>query len=76
MPCLAMPLRYWLVTFLYSRAFQMMVSINSMQIMQILADATNVIAEGEVLQLLNMHDPDVSEERYLQVIRSKTAKLF
>ncbi|MEB0029777.1 octaprenyl diphosphate synthase [Undibacterium sp. RTI2.1] len=62
--------------FLYSRAFQMMVSINSMQIMQILADATNVIAEGEVLQLLNMHDPDVNEERYLQVIRSKTAKLF
>ncbi|MBI3284075.1 MAG: octaprenyl diphosphate synthase [Burkholderiales bacterium] len=62
--------------FLYSRAFQMMVSINSMRIMQILADATNVIAEGEVLQLLNMHDPDVSEERYLQVIRSKTAKLF
>lgn len=62
--------------FLYSRAFQMMVSINSMQIMQILADATNVIAEGEVLQLLNMHDPDVTEERYLQVIRSKTAKLF
>ncbi|WP_295760662.1 octaprenyl diphosphate synthase [Undibacterium sp.] len=62
--------------FLYSRAFQMMVGINSMQVMQILADATNVIAEGEVLQLLNMHDPDVSEERYLQVIRSKTAKLF
>lgn len=62
--------------FLYSRAFQMMVSINSMQVMQILADATNVIAEGEVLQLLNMHDPDVTEERYLQVIRSKTSKLF
>lgn len=62
--------------FLYSRAFQMMVSINSMQVMRILADATNVIAEGEVLQLLNMHDPDVTEERYLQVIRSKTAKLF
>ena len=62
--------------FLYSRAFQMMVSINSMQVMQILADATNVIAEGEVLQLLNMHDPDVTEARYLQVIRSKTAKLF
>lgn len=62
--------------FLYSRAFQMMVSINSMRIMEILADATNVIAEGEVLQLLNMHDPDVTEERYLQVIRSKTAKLF
>lgn len=62
--------------FVYSRAFQMMVSINSMRIMQILADATNVIAEGEVLQLMNMHDPDVNEERYLQVIRSKTAKLF
>ncbi|MBY0574519.1 MAG: octaprenyl diphosphate synthase [Undibacterium sp.] len=65
--------------FLYSRAFQMMVSIesvDSMQIMRILADATNVIAEGEVLQLLNMHDPDVSEERYLEVIRCKTAKLF
>jgi octaprenyl-diphosphate synthase len=62
--------------FLYSRAFQMMVSISSMQVMQILADATNVIAEGEVLQLLNMHDPDVTEDAYLQVIRSKTAKLF
>jgi octaprenyl-diphosphate synthase len=62
--------------FLYSRAFQMMVAVNDMRVMQILADATNVIAEGEVLQLLNMHDPDVNEERYLQVIRSKTAKLF
>lgn len=62
--------------FVYSRAFQMMVSVGNMQVMQILADATNVIAEGEVLQLLNMHDPDVTEERYLQVIRSKTAKLF
>ncbi len=62
--------------FLYSRAFQMMVSIGNMRVMQILADATNVIAEGEVLQLLNMHDPDVSEERYLHVIHSKTAKLF
>lgn len=62
--------------FLYSRAFQMMVNIGNMRVMQILADATNVIAEGEVLQLLNMHDPDVSEQRYLQVIRSKTAKLF
>jgi octaprenyl-diphosphate synthase len=62
--------------FVYSRAFQMMVSIGDMRVMQILADATNVIAEGEVLQLLNMHDPDVTEERYLQVIRSKTAKLF
>jgi len=62
--------------FVYSRAFQMMVSVNNMRIMQILANATNVIAEGEVLQLINMHDPDVTEERYLQVIRSKTAKLF
>ncbi len=62
--------------FVYSRAFQMMVSVDNMRVMRILADATNVIAEGEVLQLMNMHDPDVTEERYLQVIRSKTAKLF
>jgi octaprenyl-diphosphate synthase len=62
--------------FLYSRAFQMMVGLDSMRVMQILSDATNVIAEGEVLQLLNMHNPDVNEESYLQVIRSKTAKLF
>lgn len=62
--------------FLYSRAFQMMVSVQNMRVMQILADATNIIAEGEVLQLLNMHDPNVTEERYLQVIRCKTAKLF
>jgi len=62
--------------FLYSRAFQMMVGLDSMRVMQILSDATNVIAEGEVLQLLNMHNPDVSEESYLKVIRSKTAKLF
>ncbi|WP_181017627.1 octaprenyl diphosphate synthase [Zemynaea arenosa] len=62
--------------FLYSRSFQMMVSLDNMRIMQILSDATNVIAEGEVLQLLNMHDPDVSQDAYLKVIRSKTAKLF
>ncbi|MGE0073514.1 MAG: polyprenyl synthetase family protein [Thiomonas sp.] len=62
--------------FLYTRAFQMMVSVQSMRILHILADATNVIAEGEVLQLLNMHDPDVDESRYMQVIRFKTAKLF
>lgn len=62
--------------FLYSRAFQMMVGVGQMRVMQILSDATNVIAEGEVMQLLNMHDPEVSEEAYLQVIRSKTAKLF
>ena len=62
--------------FLYSRSFQMMVGLNNMRVMQILSDATNVIAEGEVLQLLNMHDPDVSQDAYLNVIRSKTAKLF
>ena len=62
--------------FLYSRAFQMMVEINSMRIMRVLADATNTIAEGEVLQLLNCRDPNVTEENYLQVIRYKTAKLF
>lgn len=62
--------------FLYSRAFQMMVEVNNMRVMQILADATNTIAEGEVLQLLNCRDPHVTEENYLQVIRYKTAKLF
>ena len=62
--------------FLYSRSFQMMVGLNNMRVMQVLSDATNVIAEGEVLQLLNMHDPDVGEAAYLTVIRSKTAKLF
>ncbi|MES2760460.1 MAG: polyprenyl synthetase family protein, partial [Pseudomonadota bacterium] len=62
--------------FLYSRSFQMMVGLNNMRVMQILSDATNVIAEGEVLQLLNMHDPDVGQDAYLNVIRSKTAKLF
>jgi octaprenyl-diphosphate synthase len=62
--------------FLYSRAFQMMVDVNSMRVMQVLSDATNVIAEGEVLQLMNMHDTSLSEADYLRVIRSKTAKLF
>jgi octaprenyl-diphosphate synthase len=62
--------------FLYSRAFQMMVEVDSMRVMQVLADATNTIAEGEVLQLLNCRDPDVTEENYLRVIRFKTAKLF
>jgi octaprenyl-diphosphate synthase len=62
--------------FLYSRAFQMMVEVGEMRIMETLADATNVIAEGEVLQLMNMHDADLTEEGYLRVIRSKTAKLF
>lgn len=62
--------------FLYSRAFQMMVAPGNMRIMQVLADATNVIAEGEVLQLMNMHDASLDEADYLHVIRSKTAKLF
>ena len=62
--------------FVYSRAFQMMVEVESMRVMQVLADATNVIAEGEVLQLMNCHNPDIDEHDYLQVIRYKTAKLF
>ncbi len=62
--------------FVYSRAFQMMVSANRMRVLEVLADATNVIAEGEVLQLMNMHDPDLSVTDYLRVIRFKTAKLF
>lgn len=62
--------------FLYSRAFQMMVETGSMRVMQILADATNVIAEGEVLQLMNIRDTSLDETAYLRVIRSKTAKLF
>ena len=62
--------------FLYSRAFQMMVEVGDMRVMQVLSDATNIIAEGEVLQLMNCHDADVDDARYLQVIRFKTAKLF
>ena len=62
--------------FLYSRAFQMMVDAGNMRVMQTLAEATNVIAEGEVMQLMNMHDATLSEEAYLRIIRSKTAKLF
>ena len=62
--------------FLYSRSFQMMVEVDIMRIMAVLSEATNVIAEGEVLQLLNVHDADVDEERYLRVVRYKTAKLF
>ena len=62
--------------FLYSRAFQMMVGVGSMRVMSVLADATNAIAEGEVLQLLNARNPDVSEAQYLEVVRRKTAKLF
>ena len=62
--------------FLYSRAFQMMLDAGQMRVMEILAEATNVIAEGEVLQLMNMHDATLDEAAYLRVIRSKTAKLF
>ena len=62
--------------FLYSRSFEMMVSVGSMRVMEILSSTTNTIAEGEVLQLLNCHDPDTTEERYHDVIRYKTAKLF
>lgn len=62
--------------FLYSRCFQMMVDAQNMRIMQVLADATNVIAEGEVQQLMNMHNAELDEAGYLRVIRSKTAKLF
>jgi octaprenyl-diphosphate synthase len=62
--------------FLYSRAFQMMVDVDNMRVMQVLSEATNVIAEGEVQQLVNMHDPSLDEQAYLRVIRSKTAKLF
>jgi octaprenyl-diphosphate synthase len=62
--------------FLYSRAFQMMVDVQDMRVMEVLAEATNVIAEGEVLQLMNMHNASLDEAAYLRVIRSKTAKLF
>jgi octaprenyl-diphosphate synthase len=62
--------------FLYSRAFQMMVNVGDMRVMAVLSEATNIIAEGEVLQLMNVHDADVQIEGYLQVIRYKTAKLF
>jgi len=62
--------------FLYSRAFEMMVEVGNMRVMEILAKTTNTIAEGEVLQLLNCHDPDITEAQYLHVIHSKTAKLF
>ena len=62
--------------FLYSRAFQMMVEVDDMGVMRVLADATNTIAAGEVLQLMGSHDPAVDEARYLEVIRRKTARLF
>ncbi len=62
--------------FLYSRAFQMMVTVDDLRVLRVLADATNVIAEGEVLQLLNVHNADVTVDAYLEIVRRKTAKLF
>ena len=62
--------------FLYSRAFQMMVAVDNMRVMQVLSDATNIIAEGEVMQLMNCHNADIAIDEYLRVIRYKTAKLF
>ena len=62
--------------FVYSRAFQMMVTVQNMRVMEVLAEATNIIAEGEVLQLLNMHDANITDEAYLKIIHYKTAKLF
>ena len=62
--------------FVYSRAFQLMAATKSQRVIEIMADATNVIAEGEVLQLMNAHDPETTEERYLEVIHRKTAQLF
>ncbi len=62
--------------FLYSRAFQMLVEVGSMRIMEVMSEATNIIAEGEVQQLINCHDPDITEQNYLKVIHNKTAKLF
>jgi len=62
--------------FVYSRAFQMMVAVQNMRVMEVLSDATNIIAEGEVLQLLNVHNANITDEAYLQVIHYKTAKLF
>ena len=62
--------------FVYSRAFQMMVGVDNRRVLQVLADATNVIAEGEVMQLMNCGNPDIDERSYLEVIRCKTAKLF
>src|SRR4249920_3235071 len=62
--------------FVYSRAFQMMVTVQNMRVMEVLAEATNIIAEGEVLQLLNVHDANITDEAYLKIIHYKTAKLF
>jgi octaprenyl-diphosphate synthase len=75
-PCSVTRPAFWLATSCIRVPFQMMVAVNDMRIMRVLSDATNVIAEGEVLQLMNCHDAGVDEAGYLQVIRYKTAKLF
>ncbi|PHM37349.1 octaprenyl diphosphate synthase [Xenorhabdus innexi] len=62
--------------FIYTRSFQMMTDLNSMRVLKLMSDATNVIAEGEVMQLMNCNDPDISEDDYMRVIYSKTARLF
>ncbi|CDL82877.1 octaprenyl diphosphate synthase [Xenorhabdus szentirmaii] len=62
--------------FIYTRSFQMMTSLDSMRVLKLMSDATNVIAEGEVMQLMNCNDPDISEDDYMRVIYSKTARLF
>ncbi|MCP5821036.1 polyprenyl synthetase family protein, partial [Klebsiella pneumoniae] len=62
--------------FIYTRSFQMMTDLDSMRVLKLMSEATNVIAEGEVLQLMNCNDPDISEADYMQVIYSKTARLF
>ena len=62
--------------FLYTRAFQLMVASGSMKILEVMADATNIIAEGEVMQLMNIGNTDITEKQYIQVIQYKTAKLF
>ncbi|WP_339037054.1 octaprenyl diphosphate synthase [Serratia symbiotica] len=62
--------------FIYTRAFQMMTSLKSLRVLALMSEAVNVIAEGEVLQLMNVHDPDITEESYMQVIYRKTARLF
>lgn len=62
--------------FIYTRAFQMMTSLESLRVLALMSEAVNVIAEGEVLQLMNCNDPDITEESYMRVIYSKTARLF
>ena len=74
--CSATRRRCWSATFLYTRAFQLMVDSGSMRILEVMADATNIIAEGEVMQLMNIGNTDITEAQYVQVIQYKTAKLF